>query len=448
MTSDNSVFSFLCSCYLLDDLNPDGFKCRICLNITETSFSLIIMPMKKNSYPKTIDLKVYDKMSIIPDICRFYNEKKFLSLTFLDDNLNQKRFMLSLANSGLIVPINRIDFYIIPNPSFIPDGSFNCAKVATYSMWCEIIRNRFYSIQKDDYEYVHPMFISHCSWYILKERIAKILLSDEYIVESPTTGKNILRWAIKQIRIQSGKLSSVLQQFDDDNVAKTHGKSIKIIYNDSARHHCKSPLWTDEFEKLATDICKASILCSHSFTQGELDIAEKVILLLLGESGIGKSHSKPLIDPKSPRFNDAALELFNYIVHLGAYVDMPISQAVDDLTQFSLSVYQALFPEAFTFFDSKKWNSFMWFANNTSTIFKTVFPDVWKLWYFIGTAADKHKAFKSFFAAINLFMIQKFAENQTEKFDFVMGYWDDEIRKISLDDLLIITSYINNEFNL
>ncbi|EAX88545.1 hypothetical protein TVAG_232130 [Trichomonas vaginalis G3] len=367
--------------------------------------------------------------------CKFISDNQSFCLLFIDSARNQNRFLYSLADAGLIVPIDLQTYAIIEKPSNIPNGKFTNLEMSVTQTIHSIFRNRFMNLTEEqlpdhfqDYNgYAAAFFVS-----LLQIKVKKwIKESESNISISPDFDTNrATEWLLSKTQENSNNYAEAHKKIKDAN--PNQSKLIKVVNNDAVRHRTEDKQWTDILNRTCIEVLSSMIAEGHSYLQGEYDISAK-IALTLGSSGN----------------SETIYNATKYICEFLKLEDRAGASTIQLISDEIFNIYEKACPEIFKFFKNRGWDIFIVLGNVIPPIFTRSFDDVWKLWYWLEQKNEKNNyAFSCFCGAVMLMMIPEISSHKTLKVDYMLEYWDTSLPKLDLNSLLDISNYLyHNSLN-
>lgn len=428
----NSRFNLIIPAYYCDKSNQERMECTLSLKISKDSCILLFISSQFQLNPFQIQLNKYNKMHTKIGKCKFMSDNHSFSLLFIESQSHQNRFLYSLADAGIIIPIDLKHYAVMSSPVNIPNGRFLNIEMSVTLTVHNLFRNRYLNLSLNINNDILQEFANYSAAFfsnILNAKVKSWIKSDKTHSPLPE-GFNIdnaIGWLQSKSTPKSNNYSQAHDKIKDAN--DDMKRLIKVINADSPRHRSNDPKWTNLMSKTCTEILCALVADGHQYLQGEFDICAKVALIL-GDSGTSEM-------------------IFNgtrYICEFVPLKDRASAAIIQDISNSILDIYKKVCPEIHKFFEIRGWNNFMMLGNNIPHLFTRCFNEIWKIWYWLSKTEKIEIAFSCFCASILIMMLPEIAKHKTVKLDFVLEYWDDAITKIDVNQVLNLSNYLYQNY--
>ena len=429
----NSAFNLIFPCCYWSEKDKERFQCRCCLKITEDNFSLLLLSTNSGQVsPITIKLSTFKTMHAKQGICRFESDVQDFSLIFIDPSFtHQSRFLYSLVDSCSAIPVTPSKYAIMNKPLFIPNGQFPLSEKSITNNVHSIFRQRINQILSNKSEDVNDTFLNYSCAFI--SSMLK-LASQRFAHQNPDLNKLLkdeqeaAKWLLSFTPQNSKEYQQAAKAFQS-GITQQVQKDLNVIKEDSVRFRTSDKRWNASLQKACENVCLAMCASGHPYLQGEFDICAKCALTLFSTFP-DKTQEETIFTAARAMFNLIPLE--NRIAQSSIRL---ISQKV-------LEIISAISPEISEIFQRKEWQIFLMFGNDISAIYSRSYHDIWKLWKWIFDSKDKIISLSIFCTSVLLFSLPTIAEHNSNKIDETLQYWDKEICKFNIDELLYLSNYL------
>lgn len=429
-------YNLLIPCYFTLSIDIDPQKCRMNLQIKLDSFEIRLF--KYDTFQNIdVHFNQWKFIRLQENIVCFYNEGDQIDLIlfFINDTINFKRFLFSLAEAGLIVPLvspgfNDNDFLFVQTPSFIPTSCYSYStKLNILTQVKNVTQSQMiFILEKENIIPFNKNYIDYVMPFEIKETNKQIDENREHHQKIWTKLKesncgSILDFFFKKMKLDDSLFEETYQlmiksQFSpvtDDPVLE---KNINDIDKDKVRmvNDDESRKWTPNLCSICSIICKMHVLKSGiRFVQGQFEVAKKVALLMRGESfAPGDDTELPEKYQEMFNYNEESEinDNFDFVKYLFAIYEFlfnsfedkdqsaNIEIFVNKTSEEALKAIKRFLPKVAPFFIVHKMNTFLFFNQFYSTIFCKTIKNIWPVWILLKMMRDQEKAYPSFSAAI------------------------------------------------
>lgn len=431
-------YNLMIPCHYSILLNDNPKKCRMNFQVTYKTFQINLF---KFDTLQKIDIhndkwKIIRVMVLENIICFIKDDDSIdLVLLFINDSINFKRFLFSLAESGLIVPgvsqnLNENDFLFISKPSFIPTSSYSYStKLNTLFQIRNVTQSQILYIVEKEVIPFNEEFIDFVLPFAIQE-------TDKQIEEGSKCHPKI--WA----KMKGNKCGDILEfliskisieDYPDEHIkelihscqSNTFEKNTDLIKNlndvDKDKERMvkdpKSQKWSPNLCSICALVCKSHVLKTKiKFVQGQFEVVKRIALLMNGEILLSDDDEDILPDIFKKKFNyndhagiEGNLTFFKYLFALYEFMfdsiekkeySINIKTYVDKISEDVLNVFKQFLPKVAPFFIVHKIKDLFFYNSCYATIFCDSITNIWPVWIMLKKMHEHEKGYVSLAASI------------------------------------------------
>ncbi|OHS94345.1 hypothetical protein TRFO_11205 [Tritrichomonas foetus] len=409
-------YSFCAPCTFVQ--GTDTYQCTCSLAITDTTFNIHLVNAFDVSNVVCFELNKYDILQVAQSTCTLISKKHpSVSLVF-SDNQSHYRFIYSLGEACAIAPLVRGYYKIMEINLFVPKGEYSFIAPQWDDYFYYLVSQNICTIKPSTVPEKTEFFDLITPHYHKRaiDKFHKYLRTHPKsdIASRPVTLHNLLNWLRKAAPPKIGRLKTLTQRFERQNYSVETGRLLISIEQDSIRTECDDPSWNEDMKNLATSILRADVMHGNVFNQGEFEIAQRAVLLMMETSGIKNDDSQPpswYVDMSDNDVNDFALTVYQKVVSLFKHFDKDVNVSLSLISEGVFDMFKDVVPEIRIWFMVHKIDLLVHVVDDFSELYARRFRDIWKVWQWILSCQFPENALIAFIGAIIFFSVPVYIEN-------------------------------------
>ena len=419
-----SRFNLMVSCAVSLYREESPQKCKLNLDISMDTVNAILL-RTKHEVPEfdTVNICNFDIMTIDEDFITFSGSNQKMTLYFVNNKADLKRVVMSLAESGTIVPLNVTKCAILSKPTFIPKGEYLTSQSKLIANVGILLANQVKSLRKDalpnDSVFVDGTLRFFQKRYVRQAHKYFTGARDLIVTRGPVSVKYCTKWLLKTVpksnkfENERGKLKSI-QKIDADAGSISEG-----------------------LRSVCCDICKLASMTGRKYVEGNVEIARRIVLMLNGKSDIVNDENELPTTLAEMSQKDKANFAYDCYMKLSQFFDT--EGAADNIRQLSLRFLQNYTPYVMPFVWNHELGQCFGSEYDIGSLFSNRFPEVWRLWFWIFRTEEPLKTFAAFNASVSFLALDDLMEFKDDDF---ASHWDDALSKVGLKESMNYAQFL------
>ena len=397
-------------------------KCSVNLDIAQTQANLILLrPSSGTPSVEQVPCNQFKFVTISEDCLCFQGDRDRLTLFFLNNKADMKRIVLCLAECGVLVPCDFSKYRILSRPTFTPTGHYLTDQLKLTWKVGTILGTHLKSLTQDNLpdnsvfvdgtlSLFHRRYLRQAHAYFMKEK-------DMIVTHSPVTLKYCLRW-----------------------LAKTAQKTNFAALRKSLQENERIDKEAEGQPKICSDVCKASLLRGRVYVPGNIEIANKIKLLIDGDSGIpGDETVVPVQMANMSEEEKDELSFSSYLLLTQFFYR---DEVVEQLASVSIGLIKKIVPQVMPFIWTHDLTTLcVTGVEDIGSLFSRRFPDVWRLWFWVFRSENPFKTFAAFNGAV-AFLALAHLHNLDDRRTKLANKWDEAVSRVGLKEAMNFAQYM------
>jgi hypothetical protein len=455
--TDFDRFDLMLPCYVMTHAQSPATPGKLCLQVSRKSVALFLLRTTpgSNYVVIVVELDQLTEFRIVTlpgkrrpfqtPCCTFSGPNRLLlTLFFLDDLTNLHRFVFTLAESGLIVPLDLTRdqkspvFRRLLRPSFLPTG--NCdfsSEQSLQTMALETVLRQLRNVDENRLP-AFPGFSSIAvkSFYPFHrtQLDSWVKSNPEFDVMEKKVDRVILVKWLLGVAPPSDEFSRIQAKLTDLPV-----RIVQDIDSESLKFPNSQLFDETTIATLAPNILKAAYHVKRVYFQEHWHILQKVVELIRGQSGIpGDDEQGVGLLDRVNKEEEFIFSVYQFLIEFfdgrdetGGGTLTPVLNRVIDIVKLNL---RSKVPCMMSFLYMTD-PALTFLSKDISAMFSSTCSQIWTVWYWIFTQSDHLKAFGAFSASVIVVILYEFIQNRSEDVDSGKGCWID-LLNTTFKDLL------------